>query len=60
MHGEKKSDALYYDRVSHELQVEKGHSLEAQKELLTQYALNQGYEIKERKPQCLWLKGTHE
>ena len=35
-------------------------TLEAQKELLTQYALNQGYEIEERKPQCLWLKGTHE
>lgn len=34
-----------YDRVSHELQVERGHSLEAQKELLTQYAISQGYEI---------------
>ena len=57
---EKKIRCAIYDRVSHELQVEKGYSLEAQKELLTQYALNQGYEIEERKPQCLWLKGTHE
>lgn len=41
----KKIRCAIYDRVSHDLQVEKGHSLEAQKELLTQYAINQGYEI---------------
>ena len=42
---EKKIRCAIYDRVSHELQVERGHSLEAQKELLTQYAVSQGYEI---------------
>ena len=42
---EKKIRCAIYDRVSHELQVEKGHSLEAQKELLTQYAKSQGYHI---------------
>lgn len=34
-----------YDRVSHELQVEKGLSLDTQKELLTSYAREKGYEI---------------
>ena len=34
-----------YDRVSHELQVEKGLSLDTQKEMLTSYAKEQGYEI---------------
>ena len=34
-----------YDRVSTDLQVEKGLSLDTQKELLTEYALSHGYEI---------------
>lgn len=34
-----------YDRVSTELQVEKGLSLDTQKELLTEYALSHKYEI---------------
>lgn len=34
-----------YDRVSHDLQVEQGLSLDTQKEILTEYALSHGYEI---------------
>lgn len=34
-----------YDRVSTELQASSGLSLDTQKELLTEYALSQGYEI---------------
>lgn len=34
-----------YDRVSTELQVKEGLSLDAQKQALTDYALSHGYEI---------------
>lgn len=34
-----------YDRVSHELQVKEGLSLDAQREALTEYANSHGYEI---------------
>lgn len=34
-----------YDRVSHDLQVQQGLSLDTQKELLTEYANTHGYEI---------------
>lgn len=34
-----------YDRVSTDIQVEKGLSLDTQKELLTEYALSHGYQI---------------
>lgn len=41
----KKIRCALYDRVSHDLQVKHGLSLDAQKELLTEYAKSHGYEI---------------
>lgn len=45
MFMKRKIRCAIYDRVSHELQVEKGLSLDTQKEMLTSYAKEQGYEI---------------
>lgn len=41
----KKIRCAIYDRVSTDIQVETGLSLDTQKELLTEYALSHGYEI---------------
>lgn len=41
----KKIRCAIYDRVSHDLQVQSGLSLDTQKELLTNYALSKNYEI---------------
>lgn len=41
----KKIRCAIYDRVSHDLQVQQGLSLDTQKELLTEYALSHDYEI---------------
>ena len=41
----KKLRCALYDRVSHDLQVKHGLSLDTQKELLTEYANSHGYEI---------------
>ena len=41
----KKIRCAIYDRVSTDLQVETGLSLDTQKELLTEYAVSHGYEI---------------
>ena len=41
----KKIRCAIYDRVSTDLQVETGLSLDTQRELLTEYAVSHGYEI---------------
>lgn len=41
----KKIRCAIYDRVSHDMQVEKGLSLDTQNEILTEYANSHGYEI---------------
>ena len=41
----KKIRCALYDRVSTDLQVKDGLSLEAQRDALTNYALSHGYEI---------------